>query len=122
MTNWIEKVTGSFDDKKRYRQYKATIKALPEPYRGAAAACERYLMYYGAITTGDAMMAMLEDLADLFRQSAADGTPLRGVVSDDPVEFCEAFVRNYADAQWIAKERMRLTTVIDRLDSTGPGQ
>lgn len=115
MTKWIEKVTGTFDDKKRYRQYKDTIKALPEPYRTAVGACERYLMYYGAITTGDTMMAMLEDLADLFRLSAADGTPLRAVVSDDPVEFCEAFVRNYADGQWIAKERVRLTGAIDGL-------
>lgn len=113
MTSWIEKVTGSFEDKKRYRQYKAAVKALPEPYRTAAAACERYLMYYGAITTGDAMLAMLDDLADLFRQSAADGTPVRAVVGDDPVEFCEAFVRNYADGQWIAKERVRLNKAIE---------
>ena len=32
------------------------------------------------------MMSMLDDLADLFEQSAANGTPIRAVVGDDPVE------------------------------------
>ena len=35
---------------------------------------------------------MLEDLADLFEQGAADGTPIREIVGEDPVEFVEAFV------------------------------
>ena len=29
---WYELITGSLDDKKAYRQYKARIAALPEPY------------------------------------------------------------------------------------------
>ena len=29
---WIELATGSLDQKKQYKQYKARIKALPEPY------------------------------------------------------------------------------------------
>jgi DNA-binding ferritin-like protein (Dps family) len=38
---------------------------------------------------------MLEDLADLFEQAAANGIPIRGIVGQDPVEFAEAFLRNY---------------------------
>ncbi|NYI97807.1 DNA-binding ferritin-like protein (Dps family) [Streptomonospora nanhaiensis] len=38
---WIEFLTGSLDDKKAYRQHKARIAALPEPYRTAANAFER---------------------------------------------------------------------------------
>ena len=34
-------------------------------------------MYFGGITKGDILMSMLEDLVDLFEQSAADGTPIR---------------------------------------------
>ena len=30
---WIEKVTGSFDDKKRWRAYKARKEQLPPAYR-----------------------------------------------------------------------------------------
>ena len=39
---------------------------------------------------------MLEDLADLFEQAAADGTPIREIVGEDPVEFAETFLQNYS--------------------------
>jgi len=110
----IENVAGSFGDKKRWREYKARKKRLPANYRTAIEALERYLTYFGAITKGDVLMSMLEDLADLFEQSAANGTPIRAVVGDDPVEFAETFLRNYAEGQWINKERARLTEAIDR--------
>ena len=35
---------------------------------------------------GDSAVTMLEDLADLFEQAAADGTPIREIVGDDPVD------------------------------------
>jgi PadR family transcriptional regulator, regulatory protein PadR len=113
-TGWIEKVTGSFEDKRRYRQYKRRTQQLPGSHRTAIEALERYLMYYGSITKPDALLSMLDDLADLFEQSAANGTPIRAVVGDDPVEFAEEFVRNYSEGQWINKERERLTKAIDR--------
>jgi DNA-binding ferritin-like protein (Dps family) len=115
---WIELVTGSFEDKRRYRQCKARIGALPEPYRSATEALERYLMYRGGITKGDVALAMLDDLIELFEQNAADGTPIRAIVGDDPVDFAEEFLQNYADGQWINKERDRLTQAINRACAT----
>ena len=108
-------------DKRRWRHYKSRTRQLPENYRTAIEALERYLTYFGAITKGDILMSMLEDLADLFEQSAANRTPIRDVVGEDPVEFAEAFVQNYAEGQWINKERERLTSAIDRAaaDETG---
>ena len=112
---WIEALTGSLEQKKQYRQYKARIEALPEPYRTAAKAFERYLMYNGGITDGDAdmMITMLGDFADLWERAATDGTPVRTVVGDDPVEFADAFAEAYAGKRWIDKERARLTKAID---------
>jgi DNA-binding ferritin-like protein (Dps family) len=110
----IEKVVGDFDDKKRWRAYKARTKQLPANYRAAIDALERYLTYFGAITKGDILLSMLEDLADLFEQSAADGTSIRAIVGEDPVEFAETFLRNYTEGQWINKERSRLTEAIDQ--------
>ncbi len=101
-------------DKRRYRQYKARTKQLPANYHAAIDALERYLTYFGAITKGDVLMSMLEDLADLFEQSAASGTSVRDVVGQDPVEFAETFLQNYSEGQWINKERERLTDAIDR--------
>ena len=101
-------------EKRRWRQYKARKKQLPESYRTAIDALERYLTYFGAITKGAILLSMVEDLVDLFEQSAASGTPLRAVVGEDPVEFAETFLQNYSEGQWINKERARLTSAIDR--------
>ncbi|MGO1974282.1 MAG: DUF1048 domain-containing protein [Propionibacteriaceae bacterium] len=125
MSSFIEKIVGDLGDKRRWREHKARVKALPGPYRTTVEALERYLMYFGAISKGDVLMSMLEDLADLFEGAAADGTSIRTIVGDDPVEFAEAFLQNYADGQWINKERQRLTGAIDRAAADrpdGPGQ
>jgi DNA-binding ferritin-like protein (Dps family) len=115
-TGWIEKITGSLEQKKQYRQYKARTARLPANYRTAIDALERYLMYFGAIAKGDVLLSMLDDLADLFEQSAASGTPIRAIVGDDPVEFAETFLRNYSGGQWINKERERLIKDIARAE------
>jgi DNA-binding ferritin-like protein (Dps family) len=104
-------------EKRRYRQHKARVEQLPGDYRAAVEALERYLMYFGAITQGDTLMSMLDDLADLFEQSAASGTPIRAIVGDDPVEFAETFLQNYSEGQWINKERDRLVAEINRVAS-----
>ncbi|SEH02629.1 DNA-binding ferritin-like protein (Dps family) [Nonomuraea solani] len=110
---YLEVVTGSFEDKKRWRQYKARVKALPESYRTAAEALERYLMLFGPGDGADAA-SMFEDLADLYERGAADGTPIRDIFGDDPVEFVEAFIQNYSVGRWISRERERFTSAIER--------
>lgn len=119
-TGWIEQITGTLEQKKRYRQYTARTKQLPANYHTAIDALERYLMYFGQMSKGGSLVSMLEDLADLFEQSAANGVPIRDVVGHDPVEFAEAFLRNYSEGQWINKERERLTDTIDRVAGSEP--
>ncbi|MFL1428124.1 MULTISPECIES: DUF1048 domain-containing protein [unclassified Nocardiopsis] len=119
---WIEKVTGSFEEKRRYRRYKERVKQLPENYRAAIEALDRYLMYFGSITKGDVLVTMADDLIDLFEQSAANGTPVRDIVGEDPVEFAEAFLANYAEGQWIKKERDRLNRAIERAAGEDTGK
>ena len=113
---WIELVTGSLEEKKQYKRDKARLKALPPTYRDAAEAVERYLMYAGGIAKGDVLVRMYSDLVDLFEESAANGTPIRAVVGDDPVEFVEAFVANYSDGSWVSKERARLNRAIEEAE------
>ncbi|GLJ61385.1 hypothetical protein GCM10017576_15140 [Microbacterium barkeri] len=114
---WIEALTGSLEQKKQYRQYKARIEELPEPHRTVAQAVDRYLMYQGGVTDGDTMITMLGDLADLFERAAVDGMAVREIVGDDPVEFADEFVRSYRSRQWIDRERARLRKAVD--DATG---
>jgi DNA-binding ferritin-like protein (Dps family) len=66
-------------------------------------------------------MSLLEDLADVFEQAAANDTPIKDVVGDDPVEFAEGFIRNYEDSSWINKEQERLTRAIEEAEAVGGG-
>jgi DNA-binding ferritin-like protein (Dps family) len=114
ISKFISKVIG---EKGQWREYKARVRQLPASYRTAVDALERYLKYFG---TGGDGTALYGDLIDLFEQSAANGTPIREIVGEDPVEFIEAFVRNYPKGQWIIRERERLTTAIDRAAGDEP--
>ncbi|MEV0389839.1 DUF1048 domain-containing protein [Nonomuraea sp. NPDC050643] len=111
--HYLEVVTGPLEDKKRWRQYKARVKNLPENYRTAVEALERYLMHFGPGDGADAA-SMFEDIADLFERSAADGTPIRDIFGQNPVEFVEAFIQNYSAGSYIRRERERFTNAITR--------
>jgi len=111
MNKVIAKVVG---EKRQWRQHRARTRELPKSYRTALEALERYLMHVGPGGDGADAPAMFDDLLDLFEQSAANATPIREVVGEDPVEFLEAFVQNYPDGQWRLKERDRLAKAIDR--------
>ncbi|GAA2974853.1 DNA-binding ferritin-like protein (Dps family) [Microbacterium terrae] len=118
---WIEFLTGSLEQKKQYRQAKARLDALPEPYRTAAEAVSRYLMYNGGIVDGETMVQMYVDHADLWERAVADGTPVREIVGNDPVDFADAFAQAYGGKQWIDKERARLNKAIDDAEGQEAG-
>ena len=113
---WIEALTGSLEQKKQYKQDKARMDALPEPYATAAKAVHRYFLYNGGITDGDTLVQMFGDLVDLCERAAIDKTPVRDIVGDDPVAFAETFTEAYGGTHWIDKERARLTKAIDDVD------
>jgi len=110
---WTELVTGSLEQKKQYRQYRARIEALPEPYVTVAKALHRYFMYNVGTPDGEAALTMMGDFVELWERAAADGTPVRAIVGEDPVEFADTFVQAYVGKRWIDKERARLTKAIE---------
>ena len=118
ISEFTTKVVG---DKRRWRAYKARTRALPENYRLAVEGVERYLMYFGAVDAESAT-SLFEDVADLFEQAAADGTPIHDIVGDDPVEFVEALVRNYDRGGYVSRERQRLVDTIAQAEAMGGGQ
>ena len=111
---WIEQ-------KRQYRQYKARIERLPASYRTAVAGLERYTNYLGGLGDAGSILSMLDDLADLFEQAAANGTPIREIVGEDPVEFAEAFLRNYPAGHWIIRERDRLIRAVEQAEEQDTG-
>jgi DNA-binding ferritin-like protein (Dps family) len=120
MASWIETVTGSLEQKRQYKQCKARIEALPEPYGSVAKALQRYLTYYGGVTDGGTIVTMMVDFVELWERAAADGTPVRAIVGEDPVEFAETFAQAYSGKHWIDKERARLTKAIEDAERGGP--
>ncbi|UNO38495.1 DUF1048 domain-containing protein [Streptomyces sp. MST-110588] len=110
-SGFLSKVIGP---KKRWRAYKARIRTLPSDHRAAVEAIEKYLMHFVPIDE-DSNASMFEDLADLFEQAAADGTPIREIVGEDPAEFAEAFAQNYSEGGYVpARARTKLTDDIAR--------
>lgn len=110
-TGFIAKMIGP---KKRWKAYQARVKELPGNYRTAVEAIERHLMHF-VPNDGDSTAAMFEDLADLFEQAAADGTPIREIVGKDPGAFVDAFAQNYTEGGYIpARARKQLTDGIER--------
>jgi DNA-binding ferritin-like protein (Dps family) len=113
---FIAKIIGP---KRRWREYKARVRQLPENYRATVEAIERYLMHFGPMD-GDSAASLLEDVADLFERAAADGTPIREIVGEDPVEFVEALIGNYEKGGYVTRERKRLTDAIARAEEARP--
>lgn len=113
---WIEAVTGSLEQKKQYKQYQARIDALAEPYRAVAKALQRYFIYQGGVVDGETLVTMQRDFVELWERAAADGTPVRDIVGEDPVDFAETFVAAYTGRQWIDKERARLVKAIENAE------
>jgi DNA-binding ferritin-like protein (Dps family) len=96
------------------------VRRLPPDYRAAVEAIERYLMHF-VPTDGDRAASEFEDLADLFEQAAADGTPIREIVGNDPAEFAEAFAQNYSEGGYVpAREKKRLAGAIARAEEERP--
>ena len=115
---FVAKVIGP---KRRWRAYKARVEQLPESYRATVDAIERYLMHF-VPTDGDSAVSQFEDLADLFERAAADRTPIRETVGDDPVEFVEAFAQNYTKGGYVPdRARERLISAIERVEAADGG-
>lgn len=117
MRHIVEKLVGNLDDKRRWRDHKARAGALPPSHRAAFEALEAYMLYTGGFSDGNELLTMVEDLLVLFEEAAADGTPVRAVVGEDPVDFAETFLANYTGRSWIDKQRDKLTDAIERAES-----
>ncbi|MBI1351052.1 MAG: DUF1048 domain-containing protein [Actinomycetales bacterium] len=111
MNGLIDTVVGDRNDKRRWKQYRARVAALPGGYRTAAEGLERYLLHAGA-QGYDASVQMWEDLVDIFEQAAVDGTRLRDLLGDDPVAFADEFSANYGSKDWRTRERQRLLDAV----------
>ena len=116
---WIELITGSLEDKKTYKAAQARIDALTQPHRTAAKGVQRYIMQTCAPEDGPNLVRLIGDFADLWEGAVADGSSVRDVVGEDPVDIAEVFAATYTGKRWIDKERNRLLASIDEAEQGG---
>ena len=110
----IETLTGLWDDKREWGRAMARLRALPDGYREGAEAVRKYLSATVFTRAVDGSWSTAyADLAELFEQAAAAGTPVREVVGEGPVAFAEAFADNYPEHRWIDTKRRKLTERVD---------
>ena len=111
---WIETLTGSLEQKKQYKQDKARIDALPEPYahrrEGDAPVLHVLRRHHRRRHPRSRCSATSPTCGSA---PPSTGRPSREIVGDDPVEFAETFAQAYTGKQWIDKERARLNKAID---------
>lgn len=114
--SWIERLVGSLEDKKRYRDYRARVRRLPADYRSTAEPLERYLTRVGATSDGAALLSLLTDLVETLEAGANAGAAATVVVGPDPVSFADDLLRRHARGGWIdgwtGNERARLTDAV----------
>ncbi|MCI0156285.1 DUF1048 domain-containing protein [Leifsonia shinshuensis] len=101
--------------KRRRRERNAQAHRLPEPYDTTMRAVVRYATKTGP-GDGGQRLRMVDDLAELFEQGAADRTSLTDLLGD-PVEFADAFKANYGAQSRILREQRRLIRTIAVFDS-----
>ena len=105
----ISKVLG---DKKQWKEYKSRKNQLPANYKKAVDALELHIFTF-CPETGDELMRALNDLINLFEQSAEDKKSIREIVGENPADFAEAFMSNYTNDTWRGREAQKLYEALD---------
>ncbi len=118
MKNPFEYFRHVSEEKRRYRQVVARVKALPEEYRFVYHKIEHY-MWNHAGGDGMGMIPILADLLDLFEAGAADGKTVLDVTGADVAGFCDELLRT--TKTWTAHWHEALNRDIARKLGKGRG-
>ncbi|HBF74219.1 MAG TPA: hypothetical protein DDW71_03070 [Lactobacillus sp.] len=110
MTNLLNNIIG---DKKRYKQFKQEVEALPKAYAETFNALQSYIWNFAK---NGAMMDVLEEMLHMFQESAAEKVPVNQLIGDDPVDFAENIMAQYPDELWLIKYRTRLREQVKKAE------
>ncbi|MET3321310.1 UNVERIFIED_ORG: DNA-binding ferritin-like protein (Dps family) [Peribacillus simplex] len=96
-------------EKREYRVYKKRVNALPEEYSKAMNEIESYMWNFAK---GSGMFELLNNILEMFENSASDGLSVREVVGNDIAEFADSFLAEFPEETWIDKLRNKLRNSI----------
>ncbi|MEK4031382.1 MULTISPECIES: DUF1048 domain-containing protein [Bacillaceae] len=92
-------------EKREYRAYRKRVNELPEEYRTAMTAIEKYMWNFAK---GSGMLALLQNVLEMFESSASDGLNVRDIVGNDAAEFADSLLAEFPEETWIDKMRKEL--------------
>lgn len=110
--SFFEKIIGSIDDKKEWRELEVRGKALPSEYKKAYNAIKKYMSTSSGISDWKDNSRILGGILDLFEEGAAEGKKVTDLTGVDVASFCDELVK---DAKtWQDKYRKKLNDTIGR--------
>jgi DNA-binding ferritin-like protein (Dps family) len=111
--NILEKIIGSLEGKREWRDMEARAKALPNEYRTAYKAIQKYMWTAGGAPTDwkDSSRIFI-GILDLFEEGAAEGKKVTDLTGEDVAAFCDELVKD--EETWKDKYRKKLNDTIDR--------
>lgn len=111
--NIFEKIIGSLDDKREWREMEARAKALPSEFRNAYKAIQKYMWTAGGGPTDwKDSSRIFNGILDLFEEGAAEGKKVTDLTGEDVAAFCDDLVKD--EQTWKDKYRKKLNDTIGR--------
>ncbi|MCM3618388.1 DUF1048 domain-containing protein [Sutcliffiella horikoshii] len=110
--SFLEKIIGSLNDKREWREMEARAKALPTEYRNAYYAIQKYMWTTGGPTDWKECSRIFGGILELFEQGAAEGKNVTEMTGEDVATFCDELVKDtetYND-----KYRKKLNDTVNR--------
>ncbi|NEW04358.1 DUF1048 domain-containing protein [Bacillus megaterium] len=111
--NFFEKIIGSLDDKREWREMEARAKSLPSEYRNAYKAIQKYMWTAGGGPTDwKDSSRIFVSILELFEEGAAEGKKVTDLTGEDVAAFCDDLVKD--EKTWKDKYRKKLNDTIGR--------
>jgi len=110
MTNILEKVTGEWGEKKRWRDLQKRVKALPDDYRAAYEEIQKYIWTASGVETIDPLVSIVE----LFEQGAADKRAVLDITGTNVAAFVDELTRG--ERSYFERRRKKLNESLAKLE------
>ena len=111
--NLFEKMIGSLDDKREWREMENRAKALPREYHNAYKAIQKYLWTAGGGPTDwKDSNRIFVGILELFEEGAAEGKKVTELTGEDVASFCDDLVKG--ENTWKDQYRKKLNDSIRR--------
>jgi DNA-binding ferritin-like protein (Dps family) len=109
----FEKIIGSLEDKREWKAMEARAKALPNEYRNAYKAIQKYMWTAGGGPTNwKDSSRIFFGILELFEEGAAEGKKVTDLTGKDVAAFCDDLVKD--EETWKDKYRKKLNDTVGR--------